>query len=142
MDNRGKAAALVGISAIGGLLAYYGYSQYGSDEEVVLDSTINNDNVVKEKETPSSDDTSITSTVTEYLSKMIDDKTNIKLEVEEKSQTTDNENEPTKIEQKELQVAKEDVEKVDDKKKWSKYWNDAYDKMEKETREPTAADFN
>jgi hypothetical protein len=142
MDNRGKAAALVGISAIGGLLAYYGYSQYGSDEEVVLDSTINNDNVVKEKETPSSDDTSITSTVTEYLSKMIDDKTNIKLEVEEKSQTTDNENEPTKIEQKELQVAKEDVEKVDDKKKWSKYWNDAYDKMENETKEPTAADFN
>ena len=73
---------------------------------------------------------------------MIDDKTNIKLEVEEKSQTTDNENEPTKLEQNELQVAKEDVEKVDDKKKWSKYWNDAYDKMEKETREPTAADFN
>ena len=33
MDNRGKAAALVGLSAIGGILAYYGISQYGNEKE-------------------------------------------------------------------------------------------------------------
>ena len=36
MDNRGKAAALVGLSAIGSILAYYGYSQYGNESGDLL----------------------------------------------------------------------------------------------------------
>ena len=48
MNNGGKTAALVGISAIGGILAYYGYNQYAADDgDTDIDDSISQ---IKEKE--------------------------------------------------------------------------------------------
>ena len=80
MDNRGKAAALVGLSAIGGILAYYGISQYGNEKEepvevetIDKETSVNND---KKEE-------SVADTVGSYLTNLVTGSKNIKLSIDE-----------------------------------------------------------
>jgi len=121
MDNRGKAAALVGLSAIGGILAYYGISQYGNEKEEPADA------------------------VGSYLTNLVTGSKNIKLSIDE----TDGDKEQGKEFLTE-NVTNEKKKKTeggeDNKAKWSKYWSNEYDKQQntkdKPEEEASAADFN
>jgi len=142
MDNRGKAAALVGLSAIGGILAYYGISQYGNEKEepaelanVDKETSVNND---KKEE-------SVADTVGSYLTNLVTGSKNIKLSIDE----TDGDKEQGKEVLTE-KVTNEESKKTeggeDNKAKWSKYWSNEYDKQQnpkdKSEEEASAADFN
>ena len=141
MDNRGKAAALVGLSAIGGILAYYGISQYGNEKEepvevktIDKETSVNND---KKEE-------SVADTVGSYLTNLVTGSKNIKLSIDE----TDGDKEQSKEVSTE-KVTNEDSKKTegeDNKAKWSKYWSNEYDKQQNNNdnseEEASAADFN
>ena len=142
MDNRGKAAALVGLSAIGGILAYYGISQYGNEKEepvevetIDQETSVNND---KKEE-------SVADTVGSYLTNLVTGSKNIKLSIDE----TDGDKEQGKEVLTE-KVTNEESKKIegseDNKAKWSKYWSNEYDKQQntkgKSEEEASAADFN
>lgn len=142
MDNRGKAAALVGLSAIGGILAYYGISQYGNEKEEPVEvetsdkeTSVNND---KKEE-------SVADTVGSYLTNLVTGSKNIKLSIDE----TDGDKEKSK-EVLTKKVTNEESKKTeggeDNKAKWSKYWSNEYDKQQntkdKSEEEASAADFN
>ncbi len=144
MDNRGKAAALVGLSAIGGILAYYGISQYGNEKEepvevetIDKETSVNND---KKEE-------SVADTVGSYLTNLVTGSKNIKLSIDE----TDGDKEQSKEASTE-KVTNEESKKTesneDNKAKWSKYWSNEYSKQQKTTEndeieeEASAADFN
>ena len=143
MDNRGKAAALVGLSAIGGILAYYGISQYGNEKEepvevktIDKETSVNND---KKEE-------SVADTVGSYLTNLVTGSKNIKLSIDE----TDGDKEQSKEVSTE-KVTNEESKKTegeDNKAKWSKYWSNEYDKQQnnnnndKSGEEACAADFN
>jgi len=142
MDNRGKAAALVGLSAIGGILAYYGISQYGNEKEepvevetIDKETSVNND---KKEE-------SVADTVGSYLTNLVTGSKNIKLSIDE----TDGDKEQGKEVLTE-NVTNEESKKTeggeDNKAKWSKYWSNEYDKQQntkdKSEEEASAADFN
>lgn len=142
MDNRGKAAALVGLSAIGGILAYYGISQYGNEKEepvevetIDQETSVNND---KKEE-------SVADTVGSYLTNLVTGSKNIKLSIDE----TDGDKEQGKEVLTE-KVTNEESKKTeggeDNKAKWSKYWSNEYDKQQntkdKSEEEASAADFN
>ena len=144
MDNRGKAAALVGLSAIGGILAYYGISQYGNEKEepvevetISKETSVNND---KKEE-------SVADTVGSYLTNLVTGNKNIKLSIDE----TDSDKEQSKEQSKEASTekvkSKESTKPVgneDNKAKWSKYWSNEYDKQQNNNKseEASAADFN
>lgn len=141
MDNRGKAAALVGLSAIGGILAYYGISQYGNEKEepvevetIDKETSVNND---KKEE-------SVADTVGSYLTNLVTGSKNIKLSIDE----TDGDKEQGKEVLTE-KVTNEESKKTeggeDNKAKWSKYWSNEYDKQQNtkdKSEEASAADFN
>jgi len=144
MDNRGKAAALVGLSAIGGILAYYGISQYGNEKEepvevktIDKETSVNND---KKEE-------SVADTVGSYLTNLVTGSKNIKLSIDE----TDGDKEQSKEVSTE-KVTNEESKKTegeDNKAKWSKYWSNEYDKQQnnnnnkdKSGEGACAADFN
>ena len=144
MDNRGKAAALVGLSAIGGILAYYGISQYGNEKEepvevktIDKETSVNND---KKEE-------SVADTVGSYLTNLVTGSKNIKLSIDE----TDGDKEQSKEVSTE-KVTNEQSKKTDgedNKAKWSKYWSNEYDKQQnnnnnkdKSGEGACAADFN
>ena len=142
MDNRGKAAALVGLSAIGGILAYYGISQYGNEKEepvevetIDKETSVNND---KKEE-------SVADAVGSYLTNLVTGSKNIKLSIDE----TDGDKEQGKEVLTE-NVTNEESKKTeggeDNKAKWSKYWSNEYDKQQntkdKSEEEASAADFN
>lgn len=142
MDNRGKAAALVGLSAIGGILAYYGISQYGNEKEEPVEvetsdkeTSVNND---KKEE-------SVADTVGSYLTNLVTGSKNIKLSIDE----TDGDKEKSKevlTEKATNEVSKKTEGGEDNKAKWSKYWSNEYDKQQntkdKSEEEASAADFN
>jgi len=143
MDNRGKAAALVGLSAIGGILAYYGISQYGNEKEepvevetIDKETSVNND---KKEE-------SVADTVGSYLTNLVTGSKNIKLSIDE----TDGDKEKSKevlTEKATNEVSKKTEGGEDNKAKWSKYWSNEYDKQQnnnkdKSGEEACAADFN
>jgi len=142
MDNRGKAAALVGLSAIGGILAYYGISQYGNEKEepvevetIDKETSVNND---KKEE-------SVADTVGSYLTNLVTGSKNIKLSIDE----TDGDKEQGKevlTENVTNEESKETEGGEDNKAKWSKYWSNEYDKQQntkdKPEEEASAADFN
>jgi uncharacterized protein (UPF0333 family) len=141
MDNRGKAAALVGLSAIGGILAYYGISQYGNEKEepvevetISKETSVNND---KKEE-------SVADTVGSYLTNLVTGNKNIKLSIDE----TDGDKEQSKEASTEKVTSKESTKPVgneDNKAKWSKYWSNEYDKQQNNNKleeEASAADFN
>ena len=144
MDNRGKAAALVGLSAIGGILAYYGISQYGNEKQepvevntIDKETSVNND---KKEE-------SVADTVGSYLTNLVTGSKNIKLSIDE----TDGDKEQSKEVSTE-KVTNEESKKTegeDNKAKWSKYWSNEYDKQQnnnnnkdKSGEGACAADFN
>ncbi len=144
MDNRGKAAALVGLSAIGGILAYYGMSQYGNEKEeqselvnVDADTIVNDD---KKEE-------SVADTVGNYLSNLVTGNKNIKLSVDE---TVDDKKENTEVSNENNVTNKETIEQdghEDHKAKWSKYWSKEYTKQQTPKKdgnddEASPADFN
>ena len=144
MDNRGKAAALVGLSAIGGILAYYGMSQYGNEKEeqselvnVDADTIVNDD---KKEE-------SVADTVGNYLSNLVTGNKNIKLSVDE---TVDDKKENTEVSNETNVTNKETIEQdghEDHKAKWSKYWSKEYTKQQTPKKdgnddEASPADFN
>lgn len=149
MDNRGKAAALVGLSAIGSILAYYGYSQYSNEEP---------DNTVLEVENDSNkpDDMNgtlsetISDTVSNYLTKIVSGE-NMKLQVDEKSKP-DLKKSGKEVLKKALGTNVLSEEQVDGRKTWSKYWTNEYNKQQtgdvdnvaeaKDTQEATSSDFN
>lgn len=142
MDNRGKAAALVGLSAIGGILAYYGISQYGNEKEEPVEVE------TSDKETPVNNDKkeeSVADTVGSYLTNLVTGSKNIKLSIDE----TDDDKEQGKEVLTE-KVTNEESKKTeggeDNKAKWSKYWSNEYDKQQntkdKSEEEASAADFN
>tara|TARA_Y100000591_G_C21801533_1_gene682318 strand:- start:1204 stop:1629 length:426 start_codon:yes stop_codon:yes gene_type:complete len=141
MDNRGKAAALVGLSAIGGILAYYGISQYGNEKEepvevetIDKETSVNND---KKEE-------SVADTVGSYLTNLVTGNKNIKLSIDE----TDSDKEQSKEASTEVtsEESTKPVGNEDNKAKWSKYWSNEYDKQQnnndKSEEEASAADFN
>ena len=133
MDNKGKAAALVGLSAIGGILAYYGYSQYGnevSDSEPTSIIVEKNNELIEVPET-------ISDTVSKYLTKMTGVE-NVKLEVSENDTTKQNIKESGKT------VFKKAMGEVveDDTKTWSKYWTDEYNKQSSEGKNDDVSDAN
>lgn len=141
MDNRGKAAALVGLSAIGGILAYYGISQYGNEKEEPVEVETN------DKETSVNNDKkeeSVADTVGSYLTNLVTGSKNIKLSIDE----TDGDKEQSKEVSTE-KVTNEESKKTegeDNKAKWSKYWSNEYDKQQNNNdnseEEASAADFN
>lgn len=158
MDNRGKAAALVGIGAIGSILAYYGYSQYGNESGDV-NASVNNE-IDEKKEVPvneqNSESETISDTVSKYLTKIVGAE-NIKLQVtEEDASTAGNKEAKSDLKVDGKAVLKEALEgksnnsiKVDGTKTWSKYWTNEYNKQQdtnnaESDREEgaSAADFN
>jgi hypothetical protein len=158
MDNRGKAAALVGIGAIGSILAYYGYSQYGN-ESGDGNASVNNE-IDEKKEVPvdeqNSESETISETVSKYLTKIVGAE-NIKLQVtEEDASTAGNKEAKSDLKVDGKAVLKEALEgtsnnsiEVDGTKTWSKYWTNEYNKQQdtnnaESDREEgaSAADFN
>ena len=158
MDNRGKAAALVGIGAIGSILAYYGYSQYGN-ESGDGNASVNNE-IDEKKEVPvdeqNSESETISETVSKYLTKIVGAE-NIKLQVtEEDASTAGNKEAKSDLKVDGKSVLKEALEgtsnnsiEVDGTKTWSKYWTNEYNKQQdtnnaESDREEgaSAADFN
>ena len=142
MDNRGKAAALVGLSAIGGILAYYGISQYGNEKEEPAElANVDTDPIVKDDKK----EESVAATVGSYLTNLVTGSKNIKLSIDE----TDGDKEQSKEASTE-KVTNEESKKTesneDNKAKWSKYWSNEYSKQQKTTEndeeEASAADFN
>lgn len=158
MDNRGKAAALVGIGAIGSILAYYGYSQYGN-ESGDGNTSVNNE-IDEKKEVPideqNSESETISDTVSKYLTKIVGAE-NIKLQVtEEDASIAGNKEAKSDLKTAGKAVLKEALEgtsnnsiEVDGTKTWSKYWTNEYNKQQdtnnaESDREEgaSAADFN
>lgn len=158
MDNRGKAAALVGIGAIGSILAYYGYSQYGN-ESGDGNASVNNE-IDEKKEVPVDEQNieseTISETVSKYLTKIVGAE-NIKLQVtEEDASTAGNKEAKSDLKVDGKAVLKEALEgtsnnsiEVDGTKTWSKYWTNEYNKQQdtnnaESDREEgaSAADFN
>ncbi len=158
MDNRGKAAALVGIGAIGSILAYYGYSQYGN-ESGDGNASVNNE-IDEKKEVPvdeqNSESETISETVSKYLTKIVGAE-NIKLQVtEEDASTAGNKEAKSDLKVDGKAVLKKALEgtsnnsiEVDGTKTWSKYWTNEYNKQQdtnnaESDREEgaSAADFN
>ena len=158
MDNRGKAAALVGIGAIGSILAYYGYSQYGN-ESGDGNASVNNE-IDEKKEVPvdeqNSESETISDTVSKYLTKIVGAE-NIKLQVtEEDASIAGNKEAKSDLKTAGKAVLKEALEstsndstKVDGTKTWSKYWTNEYNKQQETNNAESdreegasAADFN
>lgn len=160
MDNKGKTAALIGIGAIGSILAYYGYSQYGNESG--NDNTSVNNDIDKKNNTPDDEQDrdnkseTISDTVSKYLTKMVGAE-NIKLQVtEEDASIAGNKESKSDLKTSGKAVLKEalgdtfnDSTKVDGTKTWSKYWTNEYNKQQEtnnarsnQEEGDSAADFN
>ena len=122
MDNRGKAAALVGLSAIGSILAYYGYSQYSNDEPDKTDIVeVKNDSNEHSNINDASSE-SISDTVSNYITKIVSGE-NIKLQVNEKKTGKE-------VLKEALEGDGPTDEKSDPRQTWSKYWTNEYNKQQ------------
>ena len=129
MDNRGKAAALVGLSAIGSILAYYGYSQYSNEEPdntSILDDVENNSDKPENTNDVSSE--TISDTVSNYITKMVSGE-NIKLQVNEKI-TADPKKTGKQVLKEALEGDAPNDKKSDPRQTWSKYWTNEYNKQQ------------
>ena len=128
MDNRGKAAALVGLSAIGSILAYYGYSQYSNEEpdntSILADVENNSD---KPENTNDVSSESISDTVSNYITKMVSGE-NITLQVNEKN-TVDLKKTGKEVLKEALEGDAPTDKKSDPRQTWSKYWTNEYNKQ-------------
>jgi len=152
MDNRGKAAALVGLSAIGSILAYYGYSQYSNEEPDKTDivEVKNDSNEPSDINDASSE--SISDTVSNYITKIVSGE-NITLQVNEKN-TVDLKKTGKEVLKEALEGDAPTDKKSDPRQTWSKYWTNEYNKQQTgegdsvestdadDKREVVAADFN
>ena len=141
MDNRGKAAALVGLSAIGSILAYYGYSQYSNEEpdKTEIVEVKNDSNEPSDINDASSE--SISDTVSNYITKMVSGE-NIKLQVNEKN-TVDLKKTGKEVLKEALEGDAPTDKKSDPRQTWSKYWTNEYNKQhtgEGDSVESTDAD--
>ena len=141
MDNRGKAAALVGLSAIGSILAYYGYSQYSNEEPDKTDivEVKNDSNEPSDINDASSE--SISDTVSNYITKMVSGE-NITLQVNEKN-TVDLKKTGKEVLKEALEGDAPTDKKSDPRQTWSKYWTNEYNKQhtgEGDSVESTDAD--
>ena len=127
MDNRGKAAALVGLSAIGSILAYYGYSQYSNEEpdKTEIVEVKNDSNEPSDINDASSE--SISDTVSNYITKMVSGE-NIKLQVNEKN-TVDLKKTGKEVLKEALEGDAPTDKKSDPRQTWSKYWTNEYNKQ-------------
>ena len=127
MDNRGKAAALVGLSAIGSILAYYGYSQYSNEEPDKTDivEVKNDSNEPSDINDASSE--SISDTVSNYITKIVSGE-NITLEVNEKN-TVDLKKTGKEVLKEALEGDAPTDKKSDPRQTWSKYWTNEYNKQ-------------
>lgn len=129
MDNRGKAAALVGLSAIGSILAYYGYSQYSNEEpdntSILADVENNSD---KPENTNDVSSESISDTVSNYITKMVSGE-NITLQVNEKN-TVDLKKTGKEVLKEALGSDAPTDKKSDPRQTWSKYWTTEYNKQQ------------
>jgi hypothetical protein len=128
MDNRGKAAALVGLSAIGSILAYYGYSQYSNEEPDKTDivEVKNDSNEPSDINDASSE--SISDTVSNYITKMVSGE-NITLQVNEKN-TVDLKKTGKEVLKEALGSDAPTDKKSDPRQTWSKYWTTEYNKQQ------------
>ena len=140
MNTGGKTAALVGISAIGGILAYYGYSQYTSNDDVEIDfiydavtppvpqTKDNADNIDNTTQTSTSTDSADNTDNTTQTSTDNEDAKDIVKRIKKKARI---------IEQKgsRLDTIKKMVENKDDKESWSEFWKGEYNKIKDEARE-------
>jgi hypothetical protein len=141
MDNRGKAAALVGLSAIGSILAYYGYSQYSNEEPDKTDivEVKNDSNEPSDINDASSE--SISDTVSNYITKIVSGE-NITLQVNEKN-TVDLKKTGKEVLKEALEGDAPTDKKSDPRQTWSKYWTNEYNKQhtgEGDSVESTDAD--
>ena len=141
MDNRGKAAALVGLSAIGSILAYYGYSQYSNEEpdKTGIVEVKNDSNEPSDINDASSE--SISDTVSNYITKMVSGE-NITLQVNEKN-TVDLKKTGKEVLKEALGSDAPTDKKSDPRQTWSKYWTNEYNKQhtgEGDSVESTDAD--
>ena len=141
MDNRGKAAALVGLSAIGSILAYYGYSQYSNEEPDKTDivEVKNDSNESSDINDASSE--SISDTVSNYITKIVSGE-NITLQVNEKN-TVDLKKTGKDVLKEALEGDAPTDKKSDPRQTWSKYWTNEYNKQhtgEGDSVESTDAD--
>lgn len=127
MDNRGKAAALVGLSAIGSILAYYGYSQYSNEEPDKTDivEVKNDSNEPSDINDASSE--SISDTVSNYITKIVSGE-NITLQVNEKN-TVDLKKTGKEVLKEALEGDAPTEKKSDPRQTWSKYWTNEYNKQ-------------
>ena len=128
MDNRGKAAALVGLSAIGSILAHYGYSQYSNEEPDKTDivEVKNDSNESSDINDASSE--SISDTVSNYITKIVSGE-NITLQVNEKN-TVDLKKTGKEVLKEALGSDAPTDKKSDPRQTWSKYWTTEYNKQQ------------
>jgi hypothetical protein len=128
MDNRGKAAALVGLSAIGSILAYYGYSQYSNEEpdKTGIVEVKNDSNEPSDINDASSE--SISDTVSNYITKIVSGE-NITLQVNEKN-TVDLKKTGKEVLKEALEGDAPNDKKSDPRQTWSKYWTNEYNKQQ------------
>lgn len=128
MDNRGKAAALVGLSAIGSILAYYGYSQYSNEEpdKTGIVEVKNDSNEPSDINDASSE--SISDTVSNYITKIVSGE-NITLQVNEKN-TVDLKKTGKEVLKEALEGDGPNDKKSDPRQTWSKYWTNEYNKQQ------------
>ena len=152
MDNRGKAAALVGLSAIGSILAYYGYSQYSNEEPDKTDIVEVKNDSNKPSDINDASSESISDTVSNYITKIVSGE-NITLQVNEKN-TVDLKKTGKEVLKEALEGDAPTDKKSDPRQTWSKYWTNEYNKQHTgegdsvestdadDKREVVAADFN
>jgi len=127
MDNRGKAAALVGLSAIGSILAYYGYSQYSNEEPDKTDIVEVKNDSNKPSDINDASSESISDTVSNYITKIVSGE-NITLQVNEKN-TVDLKKTGKEVLKEALEGDAPTDKKSDPRQTWSKYWTNEYNKQ-------------
>jgi hypothetical protein len=143
MNTNASTAAVIGIGAIGTILAYFGL-QYVSEDEVstevesVAENVNNSDNLYNEVE----NDTVTVNTESEKVENIETVENNEPVKTTENVKTTDDtnqsiENDKAKINKKgiKLEVTEAISNKKTDENKWSEYWEGEYKNQDKQTKD-------
>lgn len=140
MNTNASTAAVIGIGAIGTILAYFGL-QYVSEDDVssefesVEENVNNSDNLYNEVEKESSTQISKKDEATEKL--VTNPDSTQSNEVNNTTKNSVNEQDNTKINKNgiKLEVTEAITDKKTDKNKWSEYWEGEYQNQDKDKQE-------
>ena len=140
MNTNASTAAVIGIGAIGTILAYFGL-QYVSEDEVpsefesVEENVNNSDNLYNEVEKESTTQTTKKDETHEKLVTSPDPTQ--PNEVNNTTKNSVNEQDNTKINKNgiKLEVTEAITDKKTDKNKWSEYWEGEYKNQDKDKKE-------